>query len=413
VHRFIFPLSLCLLTLHPAHATDFRQLSADFEQSFDVQPLPPTLSGRIAFSAKIQGFDRILVLDLDAKKIRRAVDGPGNNTYPNFSPDGAKLTFTSDRDGKKAIYISDWDGDNPQRLTTSKDPEENPSWSADGKFITYNSETGSGDSSTSNIFMVDVGTKKVTQVTHLSGKNSLPKFTADGKSITYNTNRFWPGWDICTWNIAGGYEKCPLGGNVSYCRPAWSHAGKLLAVSEGTGDHVDISVLADDQKVPDQLSDHEGKEYDASWSPDDSHILYVSESAATKEFNLFIADRDTKKSQPLILATLPMRYPSWSKVKTLELEAKRIVNAEGIVPPVPLRKDSVSSVTPTPLVPPIVTLASATFTPAATLTPDESSTGTIAAPTATEAPSATPSAVTPFIAATSTVAATPSLSVTP
>src|SRR5258708_5811097 len=38
-------------------------------------------------------------------------------SYPRFSPDGAKIAWTSYRDGAPEVYLADTDGGNPVRLT--------------------------------------------------------------------------------------------------------------------------------------------------------------------------------------------------------------------------------------------------------------------------------------------------------
>jgi tricorn protease len=38
-------------------------------------------------------------------------------SFPRFSPDGAKIAWTSSRDGAPEVYLADADGNNPTRLT--------------------------------------------------------------------------------------------------------------------------------------------------------------------------------------------------------------------------------------------------------------------------------------------------------
>ncbi|MBI3765557.1 MAG: PD40 domain-containing protein [Ignavibacteriales bacterium] len=62
--------------------------------------------------------------------------GLAYESQPRFSPDGKKISFTSDRDGCDNIWIMDPDGKNPKQITKEKDRQTNNAvWSPDGKYI--------------------------------------------------------------------------------------------------------------------------------------------------------------------------------------------------------------------------------------------------------------------------------------
>src|SRR5262245_4066263 len=47
--------------------------------------------------------------------------GPAFDSHPQYSPDGTKIAFTSDRSGMENIWIMDADGKNPRAITSEKD----------------------------------------------------------------------------------------------------------------------------------------------------------------------------------------------------------------------------------------------------------------------------------------------------
>lgn len=294
------------------------------------------LSGRIALTASDGSSERIVALDLDAGKVRNLIESPGNNSYATFSPDGRWIAFSSDRDGNKEIYVAEWDGSNPRRLTTNPSIDDNPTWNALGDKVVYYSDTGDG---TSNLMEVDVASGKVTQLTNFKDRNTTPRVSPIDNTIAFSTSRFWPGWDVCLFHPTSKTESCPLQGKSSFCRPAWSPSGKMIAYSGGTLDFVDIAYLDIETGNKVTLTDMSGKEYDPVFSPSGGLIAFVSEAERKGQFNLYMVDLQ-KKVTPLLKSAYSLRYPSWSAVKTIELEAARIRENEAL--------ETLSKLTPSP-----------------------------------------------------------------
>ena len=70
----------------------------------------------------------IYVINADGSGITRLIDHPASDTFPEWSTDGRKLAFTSDRDGNDNIYIMNADGSGVVRLTRNSANDEKPSW---------------------------------------------------------------------------------------------------------------------------------------------------------------------------------------------------------------------------------------------------------------------------------------------
>jgi Tol biopolymer transport system component len=290
------------------------------------------LSGMLVFSASVDGREGIYVLDLDAARIRRVVTGPGNNSYPSFNPDGTKLSFTSDRDGNKEIYLAEWDGANPQRLTNTKTAADNSSWAFEKNWIVYYAET-SKDGKDSNIFAVSPENPIPFQITRFNKRNTTPRFDASMKNIAYSTSRFWPGWDICLWNLRQKKENCILSGAQSYCRPRYSPDGKFLAYSGGVFDDIDVAVLNLESNDKKYVTDLPGREYDATWSPDGKHLAFAAENGRKDLFNVYVlSNLDKKTIRSLITSDYSIRFLDWSATTTFELESKRIREAQAREP---------------------------------------------------------------------------------
>jgi Tol biopolymer transport system component len=61
-------------------------------------------------------------------------------TGPRWSPDGRRLAFSVPVGSQRDIYVIDADGSNSFRLTSEPSIEDNPSWSADSRWIYFRSD---------------------------------------------------------------------------------------------------------------------------------------------------------------------------------------------------------------------------------------------------------------------------------
>ena len=86
------------------------------------------------------GFDNfeIYVMDADGGNRENLSNHPVDDMDPDWSPDGSKIAFVSNRhDGIDQIHVMDADGKNQIRLTYGRREKRFPDWSPDGGTIAY------------------------------------------------------------------------------------------------------------------------------------------------------------------------------------------------------------------------------------------------------------------------------------
>jgi TolB protein len=88
-------------------------------------------------SLAVDGNTDIYVMDLPTRRIERLTSDPSIDTSPSFSPDGRFVTFNSDRGGKPQIYVMNADGSNVQRVSFGDGRYSTPVWSPRGDLIAF------------------------------------------------------------------------------------------------------------------------------------------------------------------------------------------------------------------------------------------------------------------------------------
>ncbi len=119
--------------------------------------------GRIAIcSAKTDGTDvKPIVMESSSTILDFA---------PALSPDGTKMAFVSNRDGRNQIYLANADGSGPQELIADGAQDGDPDWSPDGVWIAFTS----GRDGHSHIYMVHPDGSGLTQLTSGDGTDQNP-----------------------------------------------------------------------------------------------------------------------------------------------------------------------------------------------------------------------------------------------
>ncbi|MFN0170314.1 MAG: TolB family protein [Bryobacteraceae bacterium] len=109
-----------------------------------------------------------------------------NELSPQFSPDGKRIAFTSDRSGSTEIWLSDSDGSHATPLTSFRGPiTDLPRWSPDGRRIAFHSRPGGQ----AEIYVISAEGGKPQRLTDNPTDDVAPSWSRDGKWIYFGSNR--------------------------------------------------------------------------------------------------------------------------------------------------------------------------------------------------------------------------------
>ena len=129
---------------NPQRLTENRVLVANSSQtiySTDMEPEWSPDGTRIAFASNRDGIANleIYVMNADGSNLTKLTDSAQDDSTPTWSPDGTRIAFTSKRQfGFPQVYVMDADGSNPTNITNNLSATaSSPSWSPDGATIAY------------------------------------------------------------------------------------------------------------------------------------------------------------------------------------------------------------------------------------------------------------------------------------
>ena len=134
------------------------------------------------------------------------------DSSPQFSPDGKRVAFRSNRGGTQEIWVCDPDGRNAAQLTHFNGPlTGTPRWSPDGKWVAFDSRPeGQPD-----IYTIPAEGGPVRRITTEISEDVVPSWSHDGRWIYFASNR-GGAWQVWKAPVNGG-PKVQVTQNGGFC----------------------------------------------------------------------------------------------------------------------------------------------------------------------------------------------------
>jgi Tol biopolymer transport system component len=188
----------------------------------------------VFMSNRAGGQDELWIADANGQHLHQLTSG-GNAGTPRWSPDGTKIAFDSEINDRAVILVVNAAGGQPALMVGNDSNNRVPSWSHDGKYLYFASDR----SGRYEVWKVPAVGGPALQVT---GSGGFAAFESpDGKSLYYSKNQFERP-EIWAVPVNGGNEE--LASTV--LRPgtwaSWGIVGNAIYfVEEGPGN---VAVLS-------------------------------------------------------------------------------------------------------------------------------------------------------------------------
>jgi len=110
---------------------------------------------------------------------------PADDFRPQWSPDGSKIVFQSERTGDSDIYTMNADGSEKTNLTNTRGYDHSASWSHDGSKITFTSQRDRNW----EVYVMNADGSRQTRLTQGGGNDRYSSWSPDDQFIVFQTNR--------------------------------------------------------------------------------------------------------------------------------------------------------------------------------------------------------------------------------
>lgn len=177
---------------------------------------------KLAFSSSRSGDPEIYIVDSSGAGLKRLTNFKGPDVSPVWNQKtGAQLAWVSGRTGLPQIYTMDSDGVNVQRMT-DQGYAVSPSWSPNGQFLVFSwvRHYGPGAPGGADLYIMDVASKQIVQLTHDAGRNDYPWWGPDGRHIVFQSSR--SGSEQVWTMLANGANQKQLTTSGRNSEPNWS-----------------------------------------------------------------------------------------------------------------------------------------------------------------------------------------------
>ncbi|MEA2016412.1 MAG: hypothetical protein U9O59_06905 [Actinomycetota bacterium] len=237
---------------------------------------------RLIFISNRDGNDNIYSINIDGTGLTRLTDSHRNDLYPEVSPDGEKIAYTSDIGGVWQIMVMDWNGGNKKQITNNNFKSAYPSWSYDGKYIYFEA--------------------------YIEGDWELYRIGSNGtgqRRLTFNHNSHdWhpsghpQGYDIVYESGVTGHENIYAmnhdgSGIIKICGdgprrrvPDVSPDGKKITYMRYPGRYADIWIMDYNGQNETRLTDNSDEDGHSSFSPDNKYIVYEERKGSKEDLIL-------------------------------------------------------------------------------------------------------------------------------
>ncbi|MEZ5344423.1 MAG: LpqB family beta-propeller domain-containing protein [Pyrinomonadaceae bacterium] len=221
----------------------------------------------------------ILIFDTGSRKGRVLVNTSSGSNYPKFSPDGRRIAFHQEVKGRWDVFTINSDGSGLRNITLNTASDSIPNWSADGRKLIFRTNR-KGESLSSELYSMNSdGTDQKPLLTK-EGSLGWSNISGDGARIIYSCDRKGEGaylLDICIAEIDGSGERILISRPGNDIQPAFSPDGSKIVFAASSDGNPEIYLANIDGTGLYRLTRNTAKDINPVFSADGKSIIFSSD----------------------------------------------------------------------------------------------------------------------------------------
>jgi tricorn protease len=312
-------------------------------------------NGRIAFSY----LGDVWTAAESGANVQRVTANPARDVYPRFSPDGKWIAFSSDRQGNLDVYVVPSEGGMPKQLTFHSADDTVLGWSPDSRTVLFSSQRGEDFMAKMYVIPLEGGMERGAG----PDMGVWGGFSPDGTKLAINrrAQQYWRKYyrgsfqsDVTVMDIASRKftDLTSFDGMDSW--PMWSRDGHIYFVSDREGGGV-TNIWRVSEKGGNAEKVTQFKSGDVRWpaiSADGKTIVFEHEFGAWK------LDVASKRATPIKVDIAAETEENMSEVRPFTARAedydlapnarRLVISVHGEVFTVPVDEGDVRQITENP-----------------------------------------------------------------
>jgi Tol biopolymer transport system component len=181
-------------------------------------------NGRRIALAGVGSESDIWTYDTERAVSMRVTFEPDEDETPVWSPDGTRIAYAANRDGKRVIALRTADGSGSEQiLCTTEGHSHTSSWSSDGKFIAF---TVLKVAAAQDVYIVPASGGKAQPFISSPFSKVEAVFSPDGRWLAYTSNETGR-WEVYVTAFPGPGGRLQIS-NMGGVHPVWAANGREL-----------------------------------------------------------------------------------------------------------------------------------------------------------------------------------------
>ncbi|MEX2519759.1 MAG: Tol-Pal system beta propeller repeat protein TolB [Paracoccaceae bacterium] len=198
-------------------ATEQREILGNFPGMSFAPRFSPD-GRKVALSLSQGGNTDIYVMDIASRGLSKLTDSPAIETAPSYSPDGRQIVFESDRGGGQQIYVMSAQGGPATRISFGQGRYGTPVWSPRGDLIAF-TKSGGGQFAV-GVMRADGSEERILDSSFLS---EGPSWSPNGRVLSFFRESAGANGTSSLWSVdITGRNLKRLAAPGAGSDPAWS-----------------------------------------------------------------------------------------------------------------------------------------------------------------------------------------------